>query len=126
MPSNAWLGRRCVIATAILVLFLRQRSHGNCQAPPRTTLATDLSRFQDDTGRGAGPFLGSPSPLPFRVHYVHTGRGAGPTPRAAPRSLARPRCVAPSRPSRRPRPHARPWPDRSARHASKGGTPPPA
>ena len=68
--------------------FLRHRSHGKCQAPACTTLTTDMADVQDDTGRGAGPFLGSPSPLTLEVHYQHTGRGAGPTPRAAPRSLA--------------------------------------
>ncbi len=58
-------------------------------------------RAKDDTGRGAGPFLGSPAPdwvvdtaatEPVQLHRRtavcsrHTGRGAGPTPRAAPRS----------------------------------------
>ncbi len=64
-------------------LFAREAME-NVKSP---FLVTDTSRLQDDTGRGAEPFLGSPSPLTFRVHYEHTGRGAGPTPRAAPRSF---------------------------------------
>ena len=77
--------------------FLRRRSHGNCQALSRTTLTIDTPCCQDDTGRGAGPCLGAPAPLTLGVHYPHTGRGAGPTPRAAPRSFTHPGCLAASR-----------------------------
>ena len=35
-----------------------------------------------------GPFLGPPGPLVLGVHYQHTGRGAGPTPRAAARGAS--------------------------------------
>jgi hypothetical protein len=45
-----------------------------------------VTRTENHTGRGAGPFLGSPSPMTVGVYYQHPGRGAGPTPPAAPRS----------------------------------------
>ncbi len=76
-----------LVKLTIISRFFAVEAMENVKPLCASPVARALPGLQDDTGRGAGPFLGSPSPLTLGVHYTDTGRGAGPTPRAAPRSL---------------------------------------